>query len=111
MWLDVKANRKDPLPHKVDTQTHFRNAVILKGEPARDVWDAFIKAWTTLYVFYFSTIKTDNGKVFTSKQWQAWSDMAGISSEVSSIESHNSLRVCERYHDPFRKVFGLILLY
>lgn len=108
MWLDVGKRRKAPILHIVDTQTHFQNAVFLKGESARDVWDAFIEAWSTVYVGYPQTLKSDHGKIFTSKSWKEWSSMAGINLEISGIESHNSAGIVERYHDPLRKIFNSI---
>lgn len=108
MWLDVNRSRKAPILHVIDTQTHFQNAVFLKGESARDVWDAFIEAWSTVYVGYPKTLKTDHGKIFTSKQWRSWTEMAGINMEISGIESHNSNGIVERYHDPLRKIFSII---
>jgi len=107
-WLDVGKKLKAAVLHIVDTHTHFQNAVFLKGGSARDVWDAFIEAWSSVYVGYPTTLKTDHGKVFTSKSWRDWSSMAGISLD-SGIESHNSCGVVERYHDPLRKIFTAIV--
>ena len=108
MLLDVNKRRQAPVLHIVDSQTHFQNAVFLKGESARDVWDAFIEAWSTVYVGYPKTLKTGHGKIFTSKDWKNWTSMAGINLEISGIESHNSNGVVERYHDPLRRIFRCI---
>lgn len=89
LWLDIGKRRKAPVLHIIDTQTHLQNAVFLKGESARDVWDAFIEAWSTVYVGYPKTLKSDHGKIFTSKSWKEWSSMVGINLEISGIESHN----------------------
>lgn len=108
MWLDVRRKRKAPVLHIVDTHTHFQNAVFLKGESARDVWDAFVEAWTSVYIGYPRVVKTDHGKIFTSKSWTEWAKMAGVQMEISGIESHNSNGVVERYHSPLRKIFTCI---
>lgn len=110
MWLDIhkKRKRKVPLLHIVDTQTHFQNAVFLKGESVRDVWDGFIEAWSSVYVGYPRVLKSDQGSVFTSKKWREWTSMAGINLEISGIESHNSNGVVERYHDPLRRIFRCV---
>lgn len=110
MWLDTgNGKRKSPILHIIDSDTHFQNAVFLKGESARDIWDAFTEAWSTVYIGYPTTIKTDHGSVFTSKKWRGWTESAGINIEISGIESHNSLGVGERYHAPLRKIFNMIM--
>lgn len=45
MWL-----RSNPLLHIVDTQRRFQSAILLKAESARDVWDAFVEGWASVYI-------------------------------------------------------------
>ena len=60
MWLDNKKKKriKVPVLHVVDSQTHIPNAVFLKGESFRGVWDGFIEAWTSVYIGYPQALKT-----------------------------------------------------
>lgn len=110
MWLKLNDTKKKKVPilQIIDTHSHFQSALFLKGESARDIWDAFIEAWSTVYVGYPRTLKADHGSVFTSKNWKEWSAMAGINLEISGVESHNSNGLIERYHDPLRKIYNCI---
>lgn len=109
LWLDTGSKKKAPVLHSVDMRAHFQNAIFLKGESARNVWDAFVEAWATVYTGYPQSIKSDHGSLFTSKDWENLTDMAGIQIEISGIESHNSISVGERYHEPLRRIFTVIL--
>ena len=103
MWIDGKA-----ILHVVDAQTNYQNAVLLKGQSTEQVWDAFVEAWSTVYVGYPNKIKVDQGSVFTSKKWEELSSSHGIEVQLSGIESHNSIGVGERYHGPLRKIFSIL---
>lgn len=104
MWL-----KGNPILHIVDTQTRFQNAILLKGESARDVWDAFIEAWASVYIGYPNRIRSDRGSVFTSKFWADVTSLHDIVVQLSGVESHNSTDVGERYHEPLRQNFDRII--
>lgn len=104
MWI-----KRNPLLHIVNTQTRFQNAVLLKGESAKDVWDAFIEGWASVYIGYPNRIRADQGSIFTSKFWNGVTSLHGIELQISGVESHNSIGVGERYHEPLRQVFDKVL--
>lgn len=62
IWL-----RGNSLPHIVDTNTRFQNAILLKSEPAQEVWHAFFDSWSSVYIGYPNRIHSDRGYIFTSK--------------------------------------------
>lgn len=93
----------------MDTQTRFQNAVLLKGESAKDMWDAFIEGWASVYIGYPSRIRADQGSTFTFKFWNSVTSLHGIELRLSGVESHNSFGVEERYHEPLRQVFDKLL--
>lgn len=62
MWL-----KGNPLLHIVYTQTHYQNAVLLKGESSQDVLNAFVEGWASVYLGYTNLIGADTGSVFTSR--------------------------------------------
>lgn len=51
--VDLMLLEGNQLVHVLDTQTRFQNAVLLKEESARDVWDAFVEAWASFYIWLF----------------------------------------------------------
>ena len=104
MWLKGR-----PLLHIVDTHTRFQNAILLKGESAQDVWDAFVEGWASVYIGYPNRIRSDRGSVFTSKFWRGVTSLHGIDIQLSGVESHNSIGVGERYHAPLRQVFDKVM--
>lgn len=48
--VDLMLLKGGPLLHVVDTQKRFQNAVLLKGQPAHFVWNAFVEAWASVYI-------------------------------------------------------------
>lgn len=105
MCLDMGKTRKAPVLHIIDTQMRFQNAILLKGQSACHVWDAFIEAWSTVYIGYPNTLRVDHRSIFTSQQWNSWSLLAGMDFAISDIDSDNSDVMIERYHDPLRRIF------
>ena len=100
MWLEGKA-----ILHVVDCHTHFNSASALIGHSVEDVWDAFVKCWSSLYTGYPKKIRVDQGSCFTSIRWQRLSEMVGTQMQFSGVESHHSLGPGERYHEPLRQVY------
>ena len=100
MWLEGNA-----VLHVVDCQTHFNSACKLKGHSVEDVWEAFVKCWSSIYTGYPRKLKVDQGSNFTSVRWQRLCDMVGTEIQFSGVESHHSLGAGERYHDPLRQVY------
>lgn len=53
LWLNIKGKRKKvPALHIVDIHTHFQNAIFLKSESSRHIWDGFVEAWASVYIGY-----------------------------------------------------------
>lgn len=48
---------------------------------------------------------TDQGSVFISKEWKSNFSLAEISLINKGAESHNSLRLCEKYHSTVRTIY------
>ena len=100
LWLDGKAAL-----HVVDLHTHFSAAGFLQRQTVDDVWTTLLTIWACVYPGLPHVIKADQGSVFTSQRWHDILSLSGIKLELSPIESHNSLTVGERYHDPLRRIY------
>lgn len=100
---------KAPILHIIDGHTHFQNALLLKGESARHVWDAFIECWSTLYNGYPRKIQIFKGPIFASEKCKEWTNMAGINMEFSRIESPNSNGLVEQYYDLLWNIYSCIV--
>jgi transposase InsO family protein len=56
-------------------------------------------------------IQADKGSVFTSPRWHDILSLSGIKLELSTIQSHNSLSVGERYHEHLRRIYRKVRHY
>lgn len=103
MWLAGK-----PALHVVDTHTHFSSAIFLSGKSTKDVWNAFLVSWASMYLGYHDKLRVDQESIFKSREWMQLCAEAGIDVDLSGIESHNAIGVGERYHAPLRRIFNRV---
>lgn len=120
--IDLVWVEGDAFLHVVDTATRFSATTFLDwkpdsvgpekdyGQSVDGVWEAFIECWCTLYTGYPNRLRTDAGSIFTSPRWEALAEDCGISMSRSGIESHNSLGLGEKMHDPLKRVYRKIKL-
>lgn len=95
MWICRKS-----VLHVIDADTHYSAARFLLGESTKDVWNAFIECWASVYLGFPDILKADRGSVFTSRAWSKLSTEDGMAIEIVPVESSNSMGAGERYHDP-----------
>jgi hypothetical protein len=106
MFIDRSA-----ILHAVDTATRFSASTFLDkhgyayGQSVDGVWAAFLECWATVYSGYPNKIRTDAGSIFVSPRWRECTDMAGMLLQISGVESHNSLGLGERMHEPLRRIY------
>lgn len=100
-WIDG-----DAVLHVVDTVTKFSTATFLDqyGHSTEGLWTAFVECWCTLYTGFPNSLRTDSGSAFTSPRWKEIADSAGITMQISGVESHNSLGAGETLHHPLRQI-------
>jgi hypothetical protein len=97
--------------HVVDTATRFSASTFLDkhgyayGQSVDGVWAAFLECWATVYSGYPDKIRTDARSIFVLPRWCECTDMAGIFLQISGVESHNSLGLGERMHEPLRRIY------
>ena len=109
MFLDGKA-----VLHVIDTATHFSAAKFLDshgktyGQTAEGIWLAFLDIWCTTYLGYPNRMRTDLGSAFNSEKWRRYTNTCGMQLLLSGAQSHNSLGIGERYHEPLRRIFRKI---
>lgn len=81
--------------HTVYTHTFFQNAEIATSKTAEGLWRRFLNSWVTMYLGYPTTIWLYHEALFNyvpPTLPQPWFHM-----QRSGVESHNSIRVGERY--------------
>jgi hypothetical protein len=106
MWIEG-----DAVLHVVDTATRFSATTYLDtngadyGQGVDGIWSALVDCWVATFSGYPNRRRIDAGSVFTSPHWRQCTDMAGIRIQVSGVESHNSLGLGEKIHDPLRRIF------
>lgn len=94
--------------HVVDRDTKFSAATFLSGETTSDVWEAFLCIWVAPYAGYPENIAFDQGRQFTSTEWEHLMRSSNIVMHPSGVESHNALGVGERYHSYLRRVYNKV---
>ncbi len=82
-----RANR--PALHIVDTGTRFNAATFINGESASEVWNAFLRCWSTLYTGMPNSMLVDQGSVFLADEWIAACELQNIELVSTGTESHN----------------------
>lgn len=100
MWLDG-----NPALHVVDMRMHFFSAIFHRGKSTKDVWNAFIVCWASMYPGYPDNFRVDQESIFKSRERTQLSEDAGIQVQLSGIESHNAIGAGERYHAPLRRIY------
>jgi hypothetical protein len=101
MYLD-----NSPVLHVIDAGTHFMSARFLASVDTKTVWDTFLYCWALVYTGYPEQILTDQGSAFTSNVWATNCAETSIELLHTSVESHNSLGICEAYHSTIRRIYN-----
>lgn len=113
LWLPTRnpllPRKTRPALHIVDQGTRFNAATFVDGESSSTIWNAFLRAWASLYVGMPTSMLVDKGSVFVSDEWQYACELNGISLTTTGIESHNSLGPGESYHAYLRRVYNKVL--
>ena len=95
--------------HIIDTDTHFSAAEFLRnGISSNNVWDAFLKFWILIYVGMPDVMFCDHKSAFTSNEWKELAEENGVVVQLTGIQHHNGIGLCERYHGPLRTIFRRI---
>lgn len=92
IWLDGQ-----PVLQIVDTHIQFQNAIVLKIKSTRDVWDAFIEGWASVYICYANCMRVDEESSIVPKCCEAMASADVFELQASGVESHNSIGNGERY--------------
>ena len=102
-------NKKRPVLHIVNSGTRF-SATSFLPEPATaaNVWNTYVRAWSTLYVGMPLSLLVDNGSVFVSSEWKYACNINSIQLQSTGIESHNSLSAGETYQAYLRRCYNKI---
>jgi hypothetical protein len=99
-----------PVLHVVDTGTTFESATFLDEQSFGSVWNAFLRCWSTMYVGFPTSMLTDQGSVFLSRDWKASCAALGIRLRHTGMESHNSLGTGERFQALLRHIYNKVSL-
>ena len=83
MYLPMKNGRQTPVLHMVDAATRFSAACMLHKVNVSEVWNAFLRNWSTMYACEVQNIELRN----------------------TGTESHNSLGAGEKYYHTLRTIY------
>lgn len=83
----------------------FSATSFLTSISAENAWQTFKKIWLNACAGAPHILCIDQGKQFAPKGFASFCDSLGMLIHEMPIESPNSLSLCERYHDPIRRIF------
>lgn len=102
---DIMYISRRPVLHVVDEATHFAAAIFLRKVSSKEVWKAFLRCWTHVYLGPPDYLKIDQGSNFTSKEFKGLAEATGIQILECPIESPATMSHVERYHAPLRAAY------
>ena len=108
IMVDVMTIDGKKVLHVVDEGTRFSAARFLDDESTVTVWKTLIECWVAIYTGLPNRIIVDQGSNF-GPTFIHMAHQRGVDVEQTGIESHNSLGIGERYHQPLRQTFRKIL--
>lgn len=109
IMVDVMTIDGKKVLHVVDEGTRFSAARFLDDESTATVWKTLIECWVAIYTGLPNRIIVDQGSNF-GPSFIHMAHLRGINVENTGIESHNSLGIGERYHQPLRQTYRKILV-
>ena len=99
MYLEEK-----PFLHIVDEGTRFSAACFVSEVSAMTIWKTILTCWATVYTGLPRKILVDKGSQF-GDLFISLGAVSYVKVRRTGIESHNSLGLGERYHQPLRNTF------
>lgn len=105
--LDVMYIENLPVLHIIDELTRFSAARFLPGISTKQIWDTFVECWCLIYTGIPNKILVDQGSSF-GEAFVVSGRLCNVNVSHTGIESHNSLGIGERYHQPLRTTYRKI---
>lgn len=101
IFMDIVYINNYPILHIVDEGTRYSAAVRLLNQSTSHIWTMIIRCWAGIYTGMPNRIIVDQGTCF-GPSFVRLAEMSGVKVEHTGTESHNSLGIGERYHQPLR---------
>lgn len=108
IFIDVMYISGSPVLHVVDEATRFQAAKWPKNMTAQHVWNCLRMCWIDTYLGPPDVINHDAGTNFVSSEFQQNAKSLTIQTKEAPIESANTIRLVERYHNPLRRAYEII---
>lgn len=103
MWLEGL-----PILDVVHADTNFKNATVLRGKSASDVWQAFVGCWATIDKGYPNIIPLHQESGFPAASFRDLAAAHDNTLQFSGAQFHNPIVSGEKYYSPLRRVFHII---
>lgn len=98
-----------PVLHLVDQSTRFQAGRWLKEISTKHVWDQLRSCWIDTYLDPPDFITADAGRQFIAREFKQYATNIGITVKNVPVEAHHSIGQVERYHEPFRRIYTIII--
>lgn len=104
MYIDGRA-----LLTVVEEGTKFSTSRLLDDVTTKKIWTTLIECRASIYTGLPNRIRVNQGTNLGSA-FVRMAELHGVDIEYTGIESHNSLAVGSRYHQPLRQTFREIIV-
>ena len=95
--------------HFIDETTRFQAGRWLKNITVKNVWNQLRTCWIDIYFGLFDLISADANKQFVAQEFRHYADNMKIMMKNVPVETHHSIDQIERYHEPFRRIYLIIV--
>ena len=104
VFIDVMYIENRPVLHNVDSATHFSASRFLPDMSVKTVCSTIVECWASIYTGLPNRIRVDAGSNF-GESFISLAKASSVDVDPSGIETHSSLFIGERYHQPLLKTF------
>lgn len=103
--MDIKYIDNQPIIHVVDNPTSFQEARWLQIMTTAHTWEILRLCWIDVYIGPLDIIVHDAGTNLSNAEFERNASIMAIAVKCVPVEAPQSVRLAERYHGPFRRVY------
>lgn len=107
--IDFMYHDGKPVLHIVDESTHLGAARFVKEVSTVTLWATMLECWGAIYTGLPRKILVDQGSPF-GNLFASIGSLTNEDVQRTGIESHNSLGLGERYHQPLRNTYSKLCI-
>lgn len=88
MYIKSNGRQKRPVLHIVDVATRFSAAFFLQSVDAASIWNALLRAWSTIYVGFPESMLTDPSSCLHNGNMPVKPQVSICATQVQRVTTH-----------------------